>query len=83
MHFIYISYISIIKLWYGFKILKSDKLNVRNSPVDHLASAGKLLYCWKFACKAGSAGLGLVGISFMIDSMLEAGNRNKFYTFDR
>lgn len=81
LHFIYISSISIIKLWYGFKTLKSDKLNVRNSPLDHLASAtGKLLYCWKFGCQAGSAGLGLVGTSFMIDSMLEAGNHNKVFT---
>ena len=78
LHFIYISYISITKIWYGFKLLKSDKLNVRNSPLDPLASvAGKLLYCWKFGCQAGSAGLGLVGTSFMIDSMLEAGNHNK------
>ena len=80
-HFIYITYISIIKLWYGFKVLKSDKLNVKNSPFDHFASVtGKLLYCWKFGCQAGSAGLGLVGTSFMIDSMLEAGNHEKVFT---
>ena len=81
LHFIYITIISIIKLWYGFKVLKSDKLNVRNSPFDRFATtAGKLLYCWKYGCQAGSAGLGLVGTSFLIDSMLEAGNQEKVFT---
>jgi hypothetical protein len=42
----YIATISIIKLFYGIKVLKSDKLEVRNSPVDKLAgAAGKILYC--------------------------------------
>src|SRR5205809_10194 len=46
LHFMYITIISIIKLFYGIKILKSDKLEVKNSPVDKLASvAGKILYC--------------------------------------
>lgn len=39
-----------------------------------------MLYCWKFGCQAGSAGLGLVGTSFMIDSMLVAGNHEKVFT---
>jgi len=81
LHFMYITLISIIKLFYGIKVLKSDKLDVRNSPVDKLAgTAGKLLYCWKYGCQAGSAGLGLVGTSFLIDSMLEAGNQEKVFT---
>jgi hypothetical protein len=46
LHFMYIAIISIIKLFYGIKVLKSDKLDVRNSPVDKLAGvASKLLYC--------------------------------------
>lgn len=81
LHLIYISSISIIKLWYGYKVLKSDKLNVRNSPLDHFATnAGRLLYCWKYGCQVGSAGLGLVGTSFLIDSMLEAGGQQKVFT---
>lgn len=81
LHFIYITTVSIIKLWYGFKVLKSDELNVKNSPLDRFATtAGKLLYCWKYGCQAGSAGLGLVGTSFLIDSMLEAGNQEKVFT---
>lgn len=81
LHFMYIAIISIIKLFYGIKVLKSDKLEVRNSPVDKLAgAAGKLLFCWKYGCQAGSAGLGLVGTSFLIDTMLEAGNQEKVFT---
>ena len=56
-------------------------MNVKNSPLDQFATlTGRLLYCWKFGCQAGSAGLGLVGISFMIDSILEAGNQEKVFT---
>lgn len=51
LHIIYISSISIIRLWYGYKVLRSDKLNVKNSPLDHFATtAGRLLYCWKYGC---------------------------------
>lgn len=81
LHFVYITVISFIKLWYGLKVLKSDKLEVKNSPFDRFATtAGKILYCWKYGCQVGSAGLGLVGTSFMIDSMLEAGNQEKVFT---
>ena len=81
LHFMYITVISIIKLIYGIRIFKSGKLDVKNSPIDRLASAaGKILYCWKYGCQAGSAGLGLVGTSFLIDSMLEAGNQEKIFT---
>ena len=81
LHFMYISIISIIKLFYGIRVLRSNKLEVKNSPVDKLATAvGKILYCWKYGCQAGSAGLGLVGTSFLIDSMLEAGNQEKIFT---
>lgn len=80
-HFIYITVISVIKLYHGISVLRSDRLNVKNSPLDQFATlTGRLLYCWKFGCQAGSAGLGLVGTSFMIDSILEAGNQEKVFT---
>ena len=80
-HIIYITCISLIKLFYGFKVLRSDKLNVRNSPMDQFASVtSKLLFCWKYGCQVGSAGLGLVGTSFLLDSILEAGNQEKVFT---
>jgi hypothetical protein len=81
LHLVYITIISIIKLIYGIKVLRSNKLEIRNSLIDHLAgAAGKLLFCWKYGCQVGSAGLGLVGTSFLIDSMLEAGNQEKVFT---
>lgn len=47
---IYIAYYRIKHMLY---ILKTDKLEVRNSPLDHFASyAAKLIYCVKGACKA-------------------------------
>jgi hypothetical protein len=46
LHFMYIAIISIIKLFYGIRVLRSNKLEVRNSPTDRLATAaGKILYC--------------------------------------
>jgi hypothetical protein len=46
LHFLYISIISIVKLFYGIGILRSGQLEVRNSPIDKFATtAGKILYC--------------------------------------
>ena len=70
-----------IKLFHGISILRSDKLDIKNSSFDHFAtSVGKILYCWKFGYQVGSAGLGIVGTSFMIDSVLLAGNQEKVLT---
>lgn len=78
---IYIVIISIIQIVHGIKVLRSDKLNVRNSPLDHLASLStKLLYCWKIGCKVGSSGIGLAGASVVTDTILEAGGQEKVFT---
>lgn len=71
--------------------IRVDNIYKKKSPFDHFTSiTGKLLCCWKFGCQAGSgsgpgsgsgsAGIGLVITSFMIDSMLEAGNHEKVFT---
>ena len=40
---------------------------LKNFPFYRIAiTADKLLYCLKFACQVGSAGLGLVDTSYMI-----------------
>lgn len=81
LHIIYIFIISIIGIIHGFKVLKSDKLNVKNSPLDRFASiTGKLLYCWKVGCKVGSAGISLAGTSVIADTILEAGGQEKLFT---
>jgi hypothetical protein len=42
----YIAIISLTKLYSGIKVLRSDKLEVKNSPVDKLATAAdKILFC--------------------------------------
>ena len=80
-HFLYIISIKSIKIVHMIKVWREGKLDVRNSPLDKFAtSASKLLYCWKFGCEVGSAGLGLVGSGFLIDQVLEAGNQNKVFT---
>ena len=46
LHFMYITIISIMKLFYGIRVLRSGQLEVKNSPLDKLATtAGKILYC--------------------------------------
>ena len=82
--FIHISYfvvINIIKVIYGIHKLRSGDLNVRNSPLDRFASfTGKLLYCWKIGCYAGSTGVGLATSSVVADTILEAGGQEKVFT---
>lgn len=66
---VYLTYHRIKHIIY---ILKSDKLEVRNSPLDKFATlAGKLLLCVKGACEAGApVGLAL-GVMAGFDQILE------------
>jgi len=78
---LYIVIISLIKIFYGISRFWTDELNVRNSPLDHLASLStKILYCWKIGCQVGSTGIGLAGTSVIADSILEAGGQEKVFT---
>lgn len=78
---IYIVVISIIKIFFGINKLRTDELNVRNSPLDHLATLStKILYCWKIGCQVGSTGVGLAGASVITDTILEAGGQEKVFT---
>lgn len=81
IHVSYIVIISIIEIYHGIKILRSDKLNIRNSPLDSFASyTGKLLYCCKIGCRINSASVGLAGGSVIADTILEAGGQEKVFT---
>jgi hypothetical protein len=78
---IYIVIISIIKIIYGISKFWTDDLNVRNSPLDQLASLStKFLYCWKIGCKVGYTGIGLAGASVITYTILEAGGQEKVFT---
>lgn len=72
LHFLYIMIISIIKICYIVYLWKNKKLEVRNSPLDHLASLTfKLAACIKGACVAGGAGATVLGLGFGADKLLE------------
>lgn len=52
---------------------KNKKLELRNSPLDQVASLGlKLAACGKAACVAGGASATVLGLGFGVDKLLEA-----------
>lgn len=72
IHFSYIIIISFIKLWHLIYMWKNKKLEVRNSPLDHIASlAFKLAVCVKGACVAGGASATVLGLGLGVDKLLE------------
>jgi hypothetical protein len=77
IQFIYITVISFIKIGYIVYLWKNKKLEVRNSPIDHIASmALKLATCIKGACVAGGAGATVLG--FGADKLLEEAGHPPF-----
>ena len=72
LHFLYILIISSIKLYYIIYLWRNKKLEVRNSPLDHIASLSfKLAACIKGACVAGGASATILGLGFGADKLLE------------
>jgi hypothetical protein len=72
LHFLYILTISIIKICYIIYLWKNKKLEVRNSPIDQIASLTiKLAACIKGACVAGGASATILGLGFCADKLLE------------
>ena len=81
LHISYFVTINLIKVFYGIYKLWRGDLNVRNSPLDRLASlGGNLLYCWKVGCYVASSGISLAGASVVADTILEAGGQEKVFT---
>jgi hypothetical protein len=81
LHLIYIFVISFIRLKYIHHLFKSNKLEVRNSPMDRLATFSlKLLMCAQYGC-VGVAGAGTVITAFSgLDSILELGGHDPIFT---
>jgi hypothetical protein len=81
LHISYFVTINLIKVFYGtYKLWRGD-LNIRNSPLDRLASlGGNLLYCWKVGCYVASSGISLAGASVVADTILEAGGQERVFT---
>lgn len=58
---IYLMYVNFHRIKYMYKVLNSDKLEVRNSPLDRLAShISKVIWCAKGACNAAAP----IGVTF-------------------
>ena len=70
--FIYHTYISYHRTIHIYKTLKSDKLDIRNSPLDHLARlSSRILLCAKGACdQAQPVGVAM-GVMLGVDTALE------------
>ena len=77
---IYHVVISVIKTKHVYKILKSDKLDVRNSPLDHLARlSARLILCAKGVCD-GAQPIGVsMGIMLGIDTVLERADHKPIF----
>ena len=78
--FIYHTVISYYRIIHIYKTLKSDKLNVRNSPLDKLGSiAAKTLWCIKGSCdQLPHLGLGL-SLGAVTDQILENSGRDAVF----
>lgn len=76
-HFI----ISYYRIKHIIKLLRSDELNIRNSPIDRLASLGaKAIMCAKGACEAAQpVGLGL-GLMLGTDEILKSSGRDAMFS---
>lgn len=87
IQFLCIAVISFIKIGYIVYLWKNKKLEVRNSPIDYIASLTlKLATCIKGACVAGGAGatvLGfgatVLGLGFGADKLLEEAGYPPFF----
>jgi hypothetical protein len=77
---IYQFYLSYHRIKHFIKIMKSDKLEVRNSPLDRLAYlSAKALWCLKIGCdQAQPIGLAL-GLMIAYDEILKGGNNEALF----
>jgi len=67
----YYRIVQIIKIW------KSDKFDVRNSPLDLLLKqSARLILCIKGACEAGTPLATGMALGFGVDSILQASGRD-------
>jgi hypothetical protein len=78
--FIYHTVIAYYRITYMYKIIKSDKLDVRNSPLDKLGTiAAKTLWCIKGSCdQLPHLGLGL-SLGAVTDQILENSGRDAVF----
>jgi len=80
IYFIYHTILSYYRIRHIYKIIKSGKLDVKNSPIDKLSTiAAKFLLCIKGSCdQLPHLGLGL-GIGAVSDQILENSGRDPIF----
>lgn len=80
LFFVYMLSINIIRLIHIIKILRSDELDIRNSPLDRIASlTARILLCGKGLCVGGAVGGSVVGAGLALDnSLINTGNKPIF-----
>ena len=71
LFFIYMFAINILRIIHIIKILGTDELDVRNSPLDRLASlTARVLFCAKGLCYVGAGTGSAVGSGLALDAAL-------------
>lgn len=79
IYHIYITYYRIIHM---YKVLKSDQLNIRNSPLHRVASlCSKLIFCAKGACDAVAPVGVTLGIMGGIDGIRQSKGLKPVFIF--
>jgi hypothetical protein len=80
LHFLYILIINVTKIFYIVYLWKNKKLEVRNSPLDQIASLTvKFAACIKGACVTGGATATVLGLGFGADKLLEEAGHAPFF----
>ena len=78
---IYIAYINYHRLTYGYKVLKSDTLEIRNSPVvKAITLITKLIYCGKIGCQAGAIGGTALSTALGIDQLRMSHGKEPYFS---
>jgi hypothetical protein len=71
-HYIYIYFINFTKVIFGSKLLLSGKLEVKDFPLDPLATLSKkLIFCCKISWIVSLTGLGIVARYYLISQILD------------
>jgi hypothetical protein len=80
LFFIYHLFISVIRVRHIYRTLKSDKLDIRNSPLDHLARlSARIILCAKGVCdQAQPVGVAM-GIMLGVDTALEKADHKAIF----
>lgn len=70
LFYIYLLYLNYHRIRHAYKVLKSDELEIRNSPKDPLSTIIlKILWCAKASCETAALAGGSVGVLVLLDEI--------------